>query len=211
MHRIRELFYLLSRFYDCKEWWPVHENTDPFLEISIGAILTQNTNWKNVERAVNNLIKEGLLNWEKLDTVRIEKLKECIRPAGFYNQKATYIKSFVRAVKDLPAENITRDFLLSIKGIGEETADSILLYGLGRPYFVVDAYTKRLFYRIGIIKKQNLSYRKVQEMVMEVFSADVHTYRLFHALIVEHCKEYCRKKPNCTECPIRNICRQNLK
>ncbi|MDQ7056739.1 MAG: endonuclease [Persephonella sp.] len=211
MHRIRELFYLLQRLYNCHEWWPVHENTDPFLEVSIGAILTQNTNWENVEKAINNLIKEGLLNWENLDFVRMEKLKECIRPAGFYNQKAIYIKNFVKAVKDLSPENITRDFLLSIKGIGEETADSILLYGLGKPYFVVDAYTKRLFYRTGITEKQNIPYRKVQKMVMKVFPADVYTYRLFHALLVEHCKKYCRKKPICRECPIRNICRQNLK
>ncbi len=211
MNKIKEVLQQLQNLYDCKDWWPVHKNTDRFLEVSVGAILTQNTNWSNVEKAINNLIRENLLDWEKLEKVKITKLKECIKPAGFYNQKSIYIKNFVKKVKNLPRENVDRKTLLSIKGIGEETADSILLYGLDRPYFVVDAYTKRLFYRTGITGSVNVPYKKLQNMVMETFPQDTETYKLLHALIVEHCKKYCRKKPVCEECSLKKICKQNLK
>ncbi len=211
MQDVKELFNLLQQFYDCQDWWPVHKDTDVFLEVSVGAILTQNTSWRNVEKAINNLIKENLLDWQKLEDVDIEKLKRCIKPAGFYNQKAVYIKNFVKKVKNLNKKNINRKLLLSIKGIGKETADSILLYGIGKPYFVVDGYTKRLFYRVGIINKKSISYEDLQMLVMKAVPPDTHTYRMFHAVIVEHCKRYCKKKPICEKCPVIDMCKQNLK
>uniref|UniRef100_UPI0026004A79 endonuclease III domain-containing protein n=1 Tax=Persephonella sp. TaxID=2060922 RepID=UPI0026004A79 len=171
--QVKEIYKKLLDHFGFQKWWPVHKGTDRFLEVSIGAILTQNTNWKNVEKAIENLIKEDVLNWDKLEKIELEKLKKLIKPAGFYNQKAVYIKNFIKATKGQPKEKITKDFLLSIKGIGEETADSILLYGLDRPYFVIDAYTKRIFCRLGIIKTKNISYKKLQEIIQQNIPKDV--------------------------------------
>ncbi|WP_293444122.1 endonuclease [Persephonella sp.] len=209
--QIKEIYKKLLDHFGFQNWWPVHKETDRFLEVSIGAILTQNTNWKNVEKAIENLIRENVLSWDQFERIDLEKLKKLIKPAGFYNQKAIYIKNFVKAVKGLPKEKITRDLLLSIKGIGEETADSILLYGLDRHYFVVDAYTKRIFYRLGIIKTKNISYKKLQKIIQQNIPKDVNIYKEFHALLVELGKNYCKRKPVCINCPLNDMCEKNLK
>ncbi|WP_457626687.1 endonuclease [Persephonella sp.] len=208
---IKDIYNKLLEHFGNQNWWPVHKETDPFLEISVGAVLTQNTNWKNVEKAIDNLISNDLLEWEKLEKIDIESLKAYIKPAGFYNQKAVYIKNFVKTVKDIPRDKITRDLLLSIKGIGEETADSILLYGLNKPYFVVDAYTKRLFYRTGLIEKKDILYRKLQGIIQSSIPPDIDLYKEFHALIVQQGKTFCRKKPVCDGCPLDKTCIKNLK
>ena len=209
--QIKDIYTKLLDHFGFQKWWPVHKEADRFLEVSIGAILTQNTNWKNVEKAIENLIRENVLSWDKLEKIDIEKLKKLIKPAGFYNQKAVYIKNFVKAIKGQPKEKITRGFLLSVKGIGEETADSILLYGLDRPYFVIDAYTKRIFYRLGIIKTKNISYKRLQEIIQQNIPEDIDIYKEFHALLVELGKNYCRKKPVCIKCPLNGMCEKNLK
>lgn len=209
--QIKGVYTILLNHFGFQNWWPVHSGTDRFLEVSIGAILTQNTNWKNVEKAIENLINNNVLSWDKLEKIDTQKLKNLIKPAGFYNQKAVYIKNFIKKIKGLPEEKITRDLLLSIKGIGEETADSILLYGLNRPYFVVDAYTKRIFYRLGIIKTKNISYKKLQEMIQKSVDKDIDVYKEFHALLVELGKSYCKKKPLCEKCPLNELCQKNLK
>lgn len=205
-----EIYSILLSSFGFQKWWPVHKGIDRFLEVSIGAILTQNTNWKNVEKAIQNLLDKGVLSWEALEKIDIEKLKELIKPAGFYNQKAIYIKNFVKNVKGIPKEKITRKYLLSIKGIGEETADSILLYGLDRLYFVVDAYTKRIFYRLGIIKDKNISYKSLQNLIMENIPKNLEIYKEYHALLVELGKNFCKRKPECSKCPLNNLCDKNL-
>ena len=202
---IKEIYSLLLKKYGYQNWWPVHKGTDTFLEISIGAILTQNTNWKNVEKALENLIKANLLDWNSLNQITEEQLAYYIKPAGFYRQKSKTIKRFVQTVKGLKKEEITRDLLLSIKGIGKETADSILLYALERPYFVVDAYTKRIFSRIGICDKK-VSYDDLQILIQSSLPKDINLYKEYHALLVEHAKTHCRKKPVCLNCPLENIC-----
>ncbi len=203
---IEEVYRKLLKFYGFQNWWPVHKGTDSFLEISVGAILTQNTSWKNVEKALDNLIKENLLNWKNLSEVEEKRLRELIRPAGFFIRKAKTIKEFVGTIKDFPKEKITREILLSIKGIGPETADSILLYGLNRPFFVIDAYTKRLFFRLGIIEDENISYEKLQKVITNSIEKNVEVYKQYHALIVEHSKVHCKKKPVCINCPLEDIC-----
>ena len=202
---IKEIYTLLLKKYGYQNWWPVHKGTDTFLEISIGAILTQNTNWKNVEKVLENLIEADLLNWDSLNQITEEQLAYYIKPAGFYRQKSRTIKLFVGAVKGLKKEEITRDLLLSIKGIGKETADSILLYALERPYFVIDAYTKRIFSRIGICDKK-VSYDDLQTLIQNSLPEDINLYKEYHALLVEHAKRHCKKEPVCLNCPLENIC-----
>ncbi|WP_457624378.1 endonuclease [Persephonella sp.] len=206
MNKIYRIYRELLDSFGYQNWWPVHRDTDRFLEVSVGAILTQNTNWSNVEKAIENLLKENALNWETLLNIDIQELKHLIKPAGFYNQKAVYIKNFVKNTYKKPKRALTREFLLSIKGIGEETADSILLYGLDRLHFVVDAYTRRIFHRAGIIDSEKTSYRKLQNLIEESIPRDLTVYKEYHALIVELAKRHCRKKPVCDGCPIRNLC-----
>ncbi len=201
-----QIYENLLNEYGNQNWWPIHENTDPFEEITIGAILTQNTSWKNVEKSIQNLIENNLLSFEKLDKVDIEVLKKLIKPSGFYNQKAKTIKETIKTLKNIPRNKIDRETLLSIKGIGRETADCILLYGLNKPFFVVDAYTKRIFSRAGLIN-QNMKYDKIQKKFIENLPKDIQIYKEYHALIVEHGKRICLKRnPNCKECSISYIC-----
>ncbi|WP_457641111.1 endonuclease [Persephonella sp.] len=196
----------LLDFFGYQNWWPVHNNTDPFIGISIGAILTQNTSWKNVEKAIENLIREDLLDLEKLDKISQENLQKVIKPAGFYVRKAKTIKEFVKKIKNIKKEEITRDFLLSIHGIGKETADSILLYALDKPYFVVDAYTKRIFSRLGFFDEK-LSYNQIQEIFHKNLPVGIEIYKEYHALIVALGKNFCKRKPVCTGCPLFDNCK----
>lgn len=183
------------------------------LEIILGAILTQNTSWKNAKKALINLNKKDLIYIKKLEKIPQEELEEIIRPSGFFRQKARSLKliaEFLGKNKDP-----TREELLEIKGIGHETADSILLYAFQKPEFVVDAYTKRIFSRIGLIDTEN--YEKIKTFFQENLKAEidekglhnadeVSVYNEFHALIVEHAKRFCRKKPRCENCYLNNIC-----
>ncbi len=212
---LRKIYKALLKAYGKQNWWPAET---PF-EVCVGAILTQNTAWKNVERAIENLKKEGLLTPEKLSKVDLDKLKKLIKPAGFYNQKAERIKLFssillknggISSLRKIPKEKL-RKMLLEIKGIGKETADSIILYAFDKPSFVVDAYTKRLLFRLGILKRENENYDKVKGLFEREFppsKKNVPIYKEFHALIVEHSKAHCRKKPNCQGCPLKKFCRQ---
>ncbi len=203
MNRFLKVYRVLTSEYNTENWWPIYDGKEPFTEISVGAILTQNTNWKNVEKALKNLRDNDLLVLEKLQKIDEEKLRELIKPAGFYRRKAKTIKEFASKIRD--TENISREFLLSIKGIGKETADSILLYALDKPVFIVDAYTKRLFSRLGLIE-ENLSYDSFQKEIYRNLPEDVDMFRKFHAGIVEHSKKICRKNPLCSGCPLEHIC-----
>ncbi|GAB6071904.1 endonuclease III domain-containing protein [Venenivibrio stagnispumantis] len=199
--KIYELYQNLLSIYGYQNWWPLLTD-NKFEEVAIGAVLTQNTSWNNVEKALYNLLKEDLISFEKIKNIDIEKLKALIKPAGFYNQKAEVLKRLANIDK----ADITREKLLMIKGIGKETADTILLYGLDKPYFVVDKYTKRFFYRFGIIDDENIEYDDLRILIERNIPEDVEIYKEFHALIVFHCKNFCKKLPLCGSCQLKNKC-----
>ena len=194
-----------------RHWWPADS---PF-EVIIGAILTQNASWSNVEKAINNLKNLKLLSPKKLARINIRKLEKLIRPSGFYKDKAKKIKIFVKFLNTFSGGGIKalckletcalRDRLLDIKGIGPETADSILLYALGKTVFVVDAYTKRVFSRHGLLKEEQ-TYDEVQDFFMKNIPVDRTLFNEYHALVVEVGKNYCRKKkPLCKICPLKVV------
>jgi len=189
-------------------WWP---GDTPF-EIMVGAILTQNTSWSNVVKAINNLKKENLLEPQKLYRINREKLAQLIKPSGYYNIKAQRLKNFVNLfVNDFEgsAEKMfsgdgreLRKKLLNINGIGPETADSILLYAGKKPFFVVDAYTKRVFSRHKLISKDS-TYYQIQEFFSQNLDRNVELFNEFHAQIVMLGKTICTSKnPDCVKCPI---------
>jgi endonuclease-3 related protein len=207
-----DLYKLLINYYGNQNWWPAESP----IEIVVGAILTQNTNWNNVEKAIRTLKDHNMLNPHKIYNADFEILKDMIKPAGFYNQKAIYLKNITHFIlNELDGDiinlqeysvPIARKKLLSIKGVGFETADSILLYAVKMPIFIVDLYTIRLFSRmkIGLPKK---NYNSVQDYIMNNIIKDVTIYNEFHALIVEHSKKYCRKKPLCDICFLNLYCK----
>ncbi|MFN2268336.1 MAG: endonuclease III domain-containing protein [Desulfonatronovibrio sp.] len=189
-------------------WWP---GESPF-EISVGAILTQNTNWKNVEQAILNLKSKDLLNPEKMFFMNDEQLAQLIRPAGYFRIKTARLKNFLLFLYNECGFNFSvlekmdlkqlRSKLLEVKGIGPETADSILLYALNRPSFVVDAYTQRILNRHSIIH-EDADYNEIQELFTSCLPEDVLLFNEYHALLVRVGKSWCRKKaPLCSECPL---------
>jgi endonuclease-3 related protein len=193
-----------------RHWWP---GDSPF-EVIIGAILTQNTSWKNVEIAIRALKEKNLLDPLKLYRVRDRLLANTIKSSGFFNIKAKRIKTFMRflfenyqgSLKKMFSENLTplREKLLKINGIGPETADSILLYAGGKPIFVVDAYTKRILARHNLISK-TASYSEIQELFMENLKKDAGMFNEYHALLVYTGKYFCKKTPNCENCPMKGL------
>jgi len=208
-HLLR-IYGTLDRYYGDLKWWPAEE---PF-EVIVGAILTQNTNWKNVEKAISNLRKEKILVPEKLYRVGDTRLENLIRPSGYYRVKAKRLKTFLDFFFNEYKGQVERMFsadwrklrakLLKVKGIGEETADSILLYAGHKPVFVVDQYTKRIFARHALIDG-NEKYEYIQHFIMDRLPADVSLYNQYHALIVNTGKQFCKKDPLCTECPLRRM------
>lgn len=201
---------LLAR-YGPQQWWPADS---PF-EVIVGAILTQSTNWQNVERAIENLKSHKALTPRRLHALSEEQLAQLIRPAGYFRQKAKRLKALVEHLyahhqgnlnKMLaqPTEQL-RSELLSIWGIGPETADSILLYAAQKPIFVVDAYTRRIFSRLGLVSAK-ISYEELQRLFMTQLPRSVKLFNEYHALIVRHAKEACRPKPICEQCALLSIC-----
>ncbi len=216
MKSITEIYQTLLKTYGKQNWWPAET---PF-EVCVGAVLTQNTNWKNVEKAIENLKRENLLTPDKIVTCPKAKLEKIIKPAGFFRQKAEYLKNLskfiiksggIKELKEIETQKL-RSELLKIKGIGKETADSIILYAFEKPSFVVDTYTKRIFYRLNLISSEKESYGKVKERVeREIKPADenLKIYKELHALIVEHAKTLCNKKiqiKKCNLCPLKKEC-----
>ena len=205
--KLMEMFDLLLDHYGPRNWWPA----DTALEMMVGAVLTQNTNWKNVEKAIENLKKKGLISLEALYSISNAELAQEIRQAGYYNIKARRLKNLIEFIfnhyhGDLDAllgdgTQTLRRGLLSVNGIGPETADSILLYAANRPVFVVDAYTHRILSRHGMSEEQ-ATYQQLQEFFMDNLPDDSSLFNEFHALIVEAGKDFCRKKPLCEECPL---------
>lgn len=205
-----KIYEILYKTFGPQYWWP----GDGAFEVAVGAILTQNTNWANVEKAINNLKSHGLLNANALHEISANKLAQLIRPAGYFNIKAKRLKEFIDflvthyrgSMKRMGNEdaNTLRERLLSINGIGPETADSILLYALEKPVFVIDAYTKRVLQRHGLVNEKS-SYSELQELFHKNLSHDVRLFNEYHALFVKVGKDYCKPKPRCETCPLRNL------
>ncbi|GGJ96117.1 endonuclease III [Lentibacillus kapialis] len=205
---------LYSRLFDCygpQNWWPAETP----LEMMVGAILVQNTNWRNAEKALLNV--EPYLFPESLESLTTDELAQMIRPSGFFNIKAKRIKAFlewfktyhydVERVKESDKQQL-RNELLDINGIGRETADAMLLYVFAKPLFVVDNYARRIFYRIGF--DMPTTYDGFQNQVENAISGDVQLFNEFHALLVEHAKIHCRKTPVCQGCPLVDVCARRL-
>lgn len=191
-----------------QRWWPAKT---PF-EVMVGAILTQNTNWGNAERAIANLRTENALTPQRINVTTLLRLKRLIRSSGFYNQKARRLKAFSRFLIDRYGGNIAklrreetaklREDLLALDGIGPETADSMLLYALGKPVFVIDAYTRRIFSRHGFLSEKH-GYDDWQGLFTDNPPRDTKLYNEYHALIVRLAKAHCRVRPDCAGCPLK--------
>ncbi len=207
--RLMDFFHKMYDHFGPLHWWP---GDSPF-EVMVGAILTQNTSWANVEKAIQNLKEKDLLDPYKILDLSYEELAALIRPSGFFNIKARRLKEFVYffihkyngSIEKMKEEGLwpLRDKLLKVKGIGKETADSILLYALNMPIFVVDAYTKRIFSRHHIVP-EDIEYDALQHFFMENLPQDIELYNEYHAQIVLTGKTYCRKKPLCDTCPLKD-------
>ncbi|MGA1863778.1 MAG: endonuclease III domain-containing protein [bacterium] len=203
------IYHSLFQRFGPQKWWP---GETPF-EVVVGAILTQNTAWSNVARAIQNLKHADSLDPESLYNINIQELCRLIRPSGYFQIKGKRLKEFIghlfikhdgRLEKMFNQDlSLLRQELLGIKGIGPETADSIILYAANKPIFVVDAYTKRIFTRHGYLP-EGWSYTEIQKFFMDNLPRDVHIYNEYHALIVRLAKEHCKTKAVCHQCPLEN-------
>lgn len=228
MNKTDRIYKLLLDNYGPQGWWPVlnvktgHSvysgvealSSRVMFEICIGAILTQNVAWKNVEKSLVNIKTAGLLAPVALDSADNSAIAGMIKSSGYYNQKAIKIKNFLSWFKkyrfsfkklESMETGMLRSELLSVNGIGPETADSILLYALQRKIFVVDAYTRRIFSRIGLVQA-DCSYDELQSFFHKTFSGETAMYNEYHALIVSHGKDICRNKPGCDNCCLHRYC-----
>lgn len=192
-----------------QHWWP----GDSRFEIMVGAVLTQNTAWSNVERAIANLKRARALTPEAIVRAPHSRLAAWLRPSGYFNVKARRLKSLcrwviaqggVQALARQPTEALRRA-LIAVRGIGPETADDILLYAFDRPVFVIDAYTRRIFARLGLIRGDE-GYETLRELFENALPPDVRLFNEYHALIVRHGKDVCRKRPRCTQCCLAGSC-----
>ena len=209
--RIKDVFDRMLARYGGQRWWPA----DTPFEVMVGAVLTQATAWANVERAIASLKEAGALSPAAIRCMDAHDLATLIYSSGFYNAKAQRLKALTQFLGDAYGDDIEamrlqdgaklRRELLAVKGIGEETADAILLYALGKRSFVIDAYTRRLFSRLGIAPESE-AYSAYQRMFSDNLPRDAALYAEYHALIVEHCKDACRKTPMCEGCCLRDIC-----
>jgi endonuclease-3 related protein len=206
---LQELYKRLIRRYGPQGWWPGEDR----FEIIVGAILTQNTNWSNVEKAIANLKAGGCLTPEALYALDIDSLASMIRPAGYFNIKAQRLRHFLdwlftRCGGDLDtaaqmSAQTLREALLSIKGIGPETADSICLYAFEKPVFVVDTYTARILARHGMLWPE-AGYEEIREYFEGRLEKDIPLFNEFHALLVRLGKEHCKPTPLCQGCPLED-------
>lgn len=205
----QDLYQKLYDFYGPQYWWPA----DSLLEMIVGALLTQNTNWKNVETAIQKLKQKNLLDLDKLCGSKPEKIAPLIKSSGYYNIKAARLVQLLQTLRQQTNGSLSslfnapihqvRAMLLSQAGVGQETADSILLYGGQMPIFVVDAYTRRVFKRHGLITG-NETYEEIRLFTEKHLPADVQLYQELHALIVRVGAEQCKPKPDCQNCPLAN-------
>ena len=212
--RTKTLFRIYRKLYarfGPQGWWPA----DGAFEVMVGAILTQNTAWSNVEKAIANLKGENAMRPARMAGMPHRKLAALIKPSGFFNVKAARLRNFlrfymkrfdgdIRALKRVPLDGLRKE-LLSVNGIGKETADSILLYAAGKPSFVVDAYTKRVFSRHGFVPEE-AGYDALRDVFMKNLPARTGLFKEYHALLVALCKRHClSRKPVCRGCPLSGI------
>jgi len=204
-----DIFQRLFDHYGPQSWWPAEHE----FEVMVGAVLTQNTNWKNVELALENLRKHNVLDFHEILKLEIGDLETLIRPAGFYRKKANTIRSICSCLVDhqgieglsRQSHEYCRKAILDITGIGDETADAILLYALDKPAFVIDKYTNRIVSRLNSTDS-SLGAQDLQQAFMQQLPPQLACYQEYHALLVEHAKVHCRKKPVCIACPLQSQC-----
>jgi endonuclease-3 related protein len=204
------VYHRLYKAYGPRHWWPGETS----FEVMVGAILTQNTSWRNVEKAIQRLKAKRVLNPQGIYHLKRSQLASLIKSSGYYRIKADRLKSFIDFLfeeyggdlRRMRREELMdlRKKLLGVRGIGSETADSILLYGLGKPIFVVDAYTKRILSRHGMISEK-ASYEEVQKLFMEHLPPDEELFNEYHALFVHLGKTVCQKSPRCDICPLKGF------
>ena len=208
--RLLEIFSRLSRHFGPMNWWP----GDTAFEVMVGAILTQNTAWTNVEKAIARLKQAEALDPERLFALPVSRLSALIRPAGYFNVKARRLRNLVELVLEAgggdpprllkrPLKQLRQD-LLAVNGVGPETADSILLYAAGYPVFVIDAYTRRILGRHGLAEGSE-GYDELRALFMTHLPADVPLFNEYHALLVKLGKHYCRPAPKCAGCPLEGL------
>jgi endonuclease-3 related protein len=230
---VGRLYRLLYTKLGPQGWWPIYDidfkkcvytprkyrsNTDEeIFEISVGAVLTQNTTWKNVEKAIGNLKLSHTLSPDEIFKMNIKKIETLIRSSGYYREKAKKLKNLSRFFLENPIHKLRnksiqelRNILLNIKGVGKETADSIILYAFQKPIFVIDTYTKRLYLRF-FGDHRDYEYDELRNFFEKDLKHDWRIYSEYHALIVEVSKRYCFKKnPRCIDCILNNFCKYNL-
>lgn len=211
--KLMTIFNIMYEHFGPRHWWPA----ETAFEVVVGAILTQFVSWRNVTTAIDNLQREKLLSIDGICTASTGKLEELIKSTRFYKQKARKLKDFCSYVKDKYNGSLDKLFkkdmwelrreLLSLYGIGQETADSILLYAAEKPIFVVDAYTRRIFARLGLFK-ENLEYGEMQRFFMENLENDLRLFNEYHALIDATGNSYCSaNNPACRKCPLLHLCK----
>ena len=208
---LQEVYRRLMASYGPQHWWPAQE---PF-EVIVGAILTQSAAWNNVEKAIANLKSAGVLTVQAIGGLPLDRLARLVYPSGYYNAKTKKLKAFCQWLGQNFDNDLDRLFsgevdhlrrqLLSVHGIGEETADSIILYAAGKPVFVIDAYTRRIMSRLGLTPDNN-SYQAWQNLFMHHLSADARLFNEYHALLVRLGKEVCRRRPLCERCCLSDCC-----
>ncbi len=195
--------------YGPQRWWPA----DSKFEVMVGAVLTQNTAWTNVEQAIRNLKQAKVLSPEAIVRAHPKRLANWLKPSGYFNVKAQRLKAMckwliaqggIRKLGKIATPEL-REALLAVHGIGPETADDILLYAFHRPVFVIDAYTRRIFQRLGLIQGTE-DYEQLRQLFQNALGADVQMFNDYHALIVRHAKLACRKNPLCGRCCLAPVC-----
>lgn len=205
-----EIFQKMLAYFGPQKWWPA----ETAFEVMVGAILTQNTNWTNVEKALLNLKQKSLLNPKSLFEIEAQALAELIKPAGYFNVKTQRLKSLLHFIYEEAEGDLEKLFnlslftlrekLLGVKGIGPETADSILLYAAQKPIFVIDQYTYRILSRHFLISEES-SYEEMQSLMMQNLAEDLPLFNEYHALVVRVGKEFCKPKPQCEHCPLKGV------
>lgn len=207
----KEVYQLLFEHFGPQNWWP---GESPF-EIVVGAVLTQNTNWSNVSKAIDNLRDAGLLNYSELKKLSVDEIASYIRPSGYYNLKAKRLRNLFDMLEEQydgeldlflgDQHDRCRDNLLAVKGVGPETADAILLYACNHPAFVIDTYTHRVFSRHDLVDEET-DYETMQDLFLSMLPEDVQLYNEYHALIVKTATTYCKKNnPLCEKCPLQGV------
>lgn len=206
--QLLDIYQRLDQYFGPLNWWPAENR----FEVIVGAVLTQNTNWKNVEKSIDTLKRANLLSFDALLHMSVEQLANLIRSSGYYNLKARRLKNLLEMIAQEYDADLTlffsqqtstaREALLQVKGIGPETADSILLYAGEHPTFVIDAYTHRILSRHHLVP-ESCDYQTMYDLFMENLDHDVAMFNQYHALMVKTAKRFCKKRePLCDECPL---------